>query len=164
MSERRYSGVFWKIYDAAAKHPRYISNRGGTRSGKTYSTLQFLHELIPQADKAGDVTSVVSETFPHLKRGAIRDFEAIVGHPLKDDARWNATDCVYTYANGAKLEFFSADSPDKVLGPARKRLFVNEANHEGPHLHRLQPRRRVLGYGEGGGQGELHPARHHLPG
>ena len=129
MSERRYSGVFWKIYDAAAKRPRYISNRGGTRSGKTYSTLQFLHELIPQADKAGDVTSVVSETFPHLKRGAIRDFEAIVGHPLKDDTRWNATDCVYTYANGAKLEFFSADSPDKVLGPARKRLFVNEANH-----------------------------------
>ena len=108
MSERRYSGVFWKIYDAAAKHPRYISNRGGTRSGKTYSTLQFLHELIPQADKAGDVTSVVSETFPHLKRGAIRDFEAIVGHPLKDDARWNATDCVYTYANGAKLEFFTS--------------------------------------------------------
>ena len=129
MGERKYSGVFWKIYDAAAKQPRYISNRGGTRSGKTYSTLQFLHEIIPMADTAGDVSSVVSETFPHLKRGAIRDFEAIVGHPLKDDAKWNATDCVYTYANGAKLEFFSADSPDKVLGPARKRLFVNEANH-----------------------------------
>lgn len=129
--ERQFSGVFWKIYDAAAAHPtpRYISNRGGTRSGKTYSTLQFLNELIPKADKAGDITSVVSETLPHLKRGAVRDFESIIGHPLKNDARWNASDLVYTYANGAKMEFFSADSPGKVMGPARKRLFVNEANH-----------------------------------
>ena len=129
MNERRFSEVFWMIYDAAGKHPRYISNRGGTRSGKTYSTLQFLNELIPRKDIAGDVTSVVSETIPHLKRGAIRDFEAIIGHPLKDDPAWNATDYIYTYPNGAKLEFFSADTPDKVLGPARKRLFVNEANH-----------------------------------
>ena len=121
--------VFWLIYDAAKRRPRYISNRGGTRSGKTYSTLQFLHILIPKADKAGDITSVVSETLPHLKRGAIRDFESIIGHSLKDDSHWNATDFVYTYDNGAKLEFFSAESSAKVLGPARKRLFVNEANH-----------------------------------
>lgn len=121
--------VFWLIYDAAKRRPRYISNRGGTRSGKTYSTLLFLHILIPKADKAGDITSVVSETLPHLKRGAIRDFESIIGHSLKDDPHWNATDFVYTYDNGAKLEFFSAESSAKVLGPARKRLFVNEANH-----------------------------------
>ena len=129
MTEQRFSKVFWKIYDAAATKPRYISNRGGTRSGKTYSTLQFLHLLIPRADKAGDVTSVVSETLPHVKRGAVRDFERILGHPLKADPNWNATDLVYTYPNGAKLEFFSADSPDKVLGPSRKRLFINECNH-----------------------------------
>lgn len=127
--ERRFSKVFWMIYDAATKQPRYISNRGGTRSGKTFSTLQFLNELIPKADKAGEITSVVSETLPHLKRGAIRDFEGILGHTLKADANWNASDLVYTYPNGAKLEFFSADSPDKVLGPARKRLFCNECNH-----------------------------------
>lgn len=129
ITERRYSEVFWKIYDAAKEKPRAISNRGGTRSGKTYSTLQFLNELIPKADKAGDVTSTVSESLPHLKRGAIRDFEKIIGHSLKDDNNWNASDMTYTYPNGAKLEFFSVDSPDKVLGPARKRLFINEANH-----------------------------------
>ena len=52
-----------------------------------------------------------------------------MGHPLDSDPAWNATNSVYTYPNGAKLEFFSADKPDKVLGPARKRLFLNEANH-----------------------------------
>lgn len=124
-----FTPVFWKLYDAVGKHPRYISMPGGTRSGKTYSILQFLHLLIPKADKAGDVTSVVSETLPHLKRGAIRDFERIIGHPLKADTHWNASENTYTYDNGAKLEFFSADSPGKVLGPARKRLFVNECNH-----------------------------------
>lgn len=127
--EQQFSTVFWKIYDAAKQHPRYISNRGGARSGKTYSILQFLHLLISKADKAGDVTSVVSETVPHLKRGAMRDFERILGHPLRVDPNWNASDYIYTYPNGARLEFFSADSPGKVLGPARKRLFVNECNN-----------------------------------
>ena len=126
-----FSEVFWKLHAAAEQRPRYISQRGGTRSGKTYSTLQLLHTLIPKADKAGDVTSVVSETLPHLKRGAVRDFEKIVGHPLAMDAAWNATDLTYTYPNGAKLEFFSADNPGKVQGPARKRLFANECNHIG---------------------------------
>lgn len=129
MAEFAFTPVFWKLYDAAAQHPRYISMPGGTRSGKTYSILQFLHLLIPKADKPGDITSVVSETLPHLKRGAIRDFERIIGHPLKADPAWNASDLVYTYPNGAKLEFFSADTSGKVLGPARKRLFINECNH-----------------------------------
>lgn len=129
MEPERLGLVFWEIYEAAKTHPRYISNRGGTRSGKTYSTLQFLNWLIPRADKAGDITSVVSETLPHLKRGAIRDFETILGHPLKQGPNWNASDFVYTYPNGAKLEFFSADQPQRVQGPSRKRLFANEANH-----------------------------------
>ena len=128
MDKIQFSGVFWKIYDAAALHPRYISNKGGTRSTKTYSTLQFLHLLIPKVDKAGDITSVVSETFPHLKKGAIRDFENIIGHPLKGDSHWNETSHTWTYDNGAKLEFFSCDV-SASHGAQRKRLFVNEANH-----------------------------------
>ena len=104
MSEMRFSKVYWKILDAAKQKPRYISNKGGTRSTKTYSTLQFLHLLIPAVDKAGDITSVVSESFPHLKKGAIRDFESIIGHPLKGDSHWNETEHTWTYDNGAIKE------------------------------------------------------------
>ena len=129
MAKEQFSKVFWKIYDAYGTHPRYISNKGGTRSTKTYSTLQFLHRLIPLVDKQGDITSVVSETFPHLAKGAIRDFESIVGHPLIGDPHWSETNHTWTYDNGAKIEFWSADSPLKVHGSQRKRLFVNEANH-----------------------------------
>ena len=130
------SGVFWKIYKAAERSPRIISQRGGTRSGKTFSSLQFLWLLIPRADKAGDVTSVVSESLPHLKRGAIRDFESIVGKPLKMCDEWNQTELTWTFPNGAKLEFFSVDNPGKVQGPARKRLFENECNHISYEAHR----------------------------
>lgn len=131
MSEQRFSKVYWKIYDGAKLKPRYISNKGGTRSTKSYSTLQFLHMLIPKVDKSGDITSAVSESFPHLKRGIIRDFERIVGHPLKADNHWNETEHTWTYDNGAKLEFFSVDDAGKVHGSQRKRLWANEANHIG---------------------------------
>ena len=129
MSEQKFSRVYWKIYDACLTKPRYISNKGGTRSTKTYSTLQFLFMLISQKDKPGDITSVVSESFPHLRKGAIRDFENIIGHPLKGDEHWKETDHTWEFENGAKLEFFSVDNAAKVHGSQRKRLFINEANH-----------------------------------
>ena len=81
-------------------------------------------------DKKPTLTSVVSESFPHLKRGAIRDFLAIMNAQGAYDAnRWNKTDYIYTLPNESKIEFFSADQPGKVRGPRRDRLFENEANN-----------------------------------
>lgn len=127
----RTTKVFSKTLDAvsAVPPPRYVVEEGGTRSGKTFAVLQLLDMMVERKDRAGDVTSVVSETLPHLKKGAIRDFEAVRGTVLKYDPCWNESDHVYTYPNGGKLEFFSADDPTKVQGPARKRLFLNEAIH-----------------------------------
>ena len=81
-------------------------------------------------DKKPTLTSVVSESFPHLKRGVIRDFLAIMEaqNAFKED-RWNRSDHVYTLENGSKIEFFSVDQQGKVRGPRRERLFVNEANN-----------------------------------
>ncbi|MBR4132204.1 MAG: terminase large subunit [Oscillospiraceae bacterium] len=107
--------------------PRYIDCAGGARSGKTYAILQLLY-LLAEADATPTITSVVSETLPHLKRGAIRDWQAILqDHGVWSEAAWNKSDCVYTLPNGSRVEFFSADQPGKVLGPARDRLFINEA-------------------------------------
>ena len=132
-----FSKVFEKTYNAilAPKRPRYVVSRGGTRSGKTYAILQILDFLV-EKDHAGDVTSVVSETLPHLKKGAIRDFETIRGTTLKDDPAWNESDHIYTYPGGGKLEFFSVDTPGKVQGPGRKRLYENEAIHLKYDTHR----------------------------
>lgn len=131
----KHTKVFVMTKEAALKKPRYVVSVGGTRSGKTFAILQLLTYLV-ERDKPGEVTSVVSETLPHLKKGAIRDFEAIMGTTLKDDANWNETEHIYTFPQGGKLEFFSVDAPSRVQGPARKRLFENEAIHLQYDTHR----------------------------
>lgn len=122
-----YTPVYHKTVEAVGKTSRFVSSRGGTRSGKTFANLQVLYQLALM-DKTPTVTSVVSETFPHLKRGAIRDFREILGD-LWEDELWSKTDSTYTLHNGSVIEFFSADQPGKVHGPNRHRLFINEAQN-----------------------------------
>lgn len=103
--------------------------QGGTSASKTISILLLLIDRA-QTDTTPTLTSIVSESFPHLKRGVMRDFVAILEqHEYFQDKRWNRTDFIYTFENGSKIEFFSADQPDKVRGPRRDRLFINEANN-----------------------------------
>lgn len=102
---------------------------GGTSAGKTISIIQILIEKA-QLDKIPTLTSITSESMPHLKRGAIRDFLDIMQtHNYFKDDRWNKTDFTYTFESGSKIEFFSLDMPHKVRGPRRDRLFINEANN-----------------------------------
>ena len=121
------SRVYDKLLDAWIRRPRYISSCGGTRSGKTYSILQLLIQL-SMMDSTPKITSVVSETLPHLKRGAIRDFKQIMGRAF-DENCWNQTELTYKFKSGSIIEFFSADNPAKVHGPARDRLFINECQN-----------------------------------
>lgn len=88
--------------------------------------------LIDQAqrDASPTVTSIVSESFPHLQRGAIRDFLSILEEQeYFRPTRWNKTDHTYTFETGSIIEFFSVDQAGKVRGPRRDRLFINEANN-----------------------------------
>lgn len=103
--------------------------QGGTSAGKTIAILLIMIDRL-QREK-GLVSSVVSETMPHLKRGAIRDFLNIMeAHGYYNDDRWNRSDFTYEFETGSKLEFFSADSADKVRGPRRNGdLFENECNN-----------------------------------
>lgn len=102
---------------------------GGTSASKTVSVLIYLISLA-QTDKKPTLTSVVSESFPHLKRGAMRDFLLIMDeHKYFRENSWNRSEYTYTFPSGSKIEFFSADMPGKVRGPRRDRLFINEANN-----------------------------------
>ena len=102
--------------------------QGGTSSAKTISILLILID-IAQSHKDKTI-SRVSESFPHLRRGAIKDFlEIMEGHGYYKDDLWSKTDFTYRFETGSKIEFFSADSPDKVRGPRRDILFINEANN-----------------------------------
>jgi phage terminase large subunit len=103
--------------------------QGGTSASKTISILLYLIAYA-QTDKKKTLTSVVAESIPHLKRGAIRDFKNIMQeHNYWKEANWSASDSIYTFETGSQIEFFSTDNGDKLRGARRDRLFMNEANN-----------------------------------
>jgi len=107
--------------------------QGGTSASKTIGILLTQIDLA-QRDSHPTLTSVISESFPHLKKGAMRDFLTIMEkHNYYKADNWNKTDFIYTFETGSKIEFFSADQDGKVRGPRRNRLFINEANNI-PHI------------------------------
>lgn len=103
--------------------------QGGTSASKTISILLYLIARA-QSDTVPTLTSIVSESFPHLRRGAMRDFLLIMKeHGYFKDDRWNKSESTYSFETGSVIEFFSADQGDKLRGARRDRLFLNEANN-----------------------------------
>lgn len=105
---------------------------GGTSASKTISILLILIDKAQSAANNNEqlLISIVSESLPHLKRGAMRDFLNIMeSHKYYIDNNWNRTDYIYSFSPTVRIEFFGVDAPDKVRGPRRDILFMNEANN-----------------------------------
>jgi len=118
-----------KIFDKnLAAKTRYVFDEGGTRSSKTFSINQVIYNLAVE-DREPTVNSIVSETMPHLKKGAMRDFlNFLKNNNLYSERNHNKSDNIFT-VNKSIIEFFSVDTPDKVHGPERDRIFVNELQY-----------------------------------
>lgn len=102
--------------------------RGGTSAGKTICILTILIDYaIRNPNKE---ISVVSESVPHLRRGALKDFLGILNglHRYKEK-QFNRSILKYTFTNGSYIEFFSTDQPDKLRGARRTDLYINECNN-----------------------------------
>lgn len=114
-----------KIF-ALTKRIRAVA--GGTSASKTISILVWLIDYC-QSNK-NKLATVVSESYPHLEKGAMLDFENIMrDRGYWDDNRWNMTKHQYRFETGSILEFYSPNTYGKAHGPRRDVLFVNEANH-----------------------------------
>jgi len=102
---------------------------GGTSASKTISILVWLIDY-GFTGSGGEIMTVVAESYPHLKLGAIRDFQNImVSHGYWNDDSWNSSNHTYTFPNKNVLEFISFDKFGKAHGPRRDVLFVNECNN-----------------------------------
>ena len=102
--------------------------RGGTSASKTFTIVPFLIDYAVKNPLAE--ISIVAETIPHLKRGALRDFLKIMDMiGMYEPENFNKSSLVYTFSNGAYIEFFSADAESKLRGARRDVLFVNECNN-----------------------------------
>jgi phage terminase large subunit len=101
--------------------------QGGTSAGKTYGIIPILIDI---AAKSPNDISIVAESIPHLKRGAMKDFKKIMQETGRwFETRWNASDFKYNFANGSSIEFFSADTDAKLRGARRDYLYMNECNN-----------------------------------
>ena len=102
--------------------------QGGTSAGKTFGILPI---LIDRAAKTPNTEiSVVAESIPHLRRGALRDFIKIMKWTGRYfDDRYNKSHLRYDFSNGSFIEFFSADDSSKLRGARRDILYINECNN-----------------------------------
>lgn len=126
----RMTTVYRQSLMAYRDGKRLIANRGGTRSGKTYSLVCLLVLLASESDRKRSI-DIVSESLPHLKRGAMNDIEDILtDEGMIEDVHYthNRSDHTYTFGKGTSVRFFSADDWGKVKGSRRDILFINEAN------------------------------------
>jgi phage terminase large subunit len=101
---------------------------GGTSAGKTFGIIPI---LIDKAIKNPNLEiSIVSESIPHLRRGALKDFLKIMMLLNRyTDVQFNKSTLKYNFTNGSYIEFFSTDMPDKLRGARRTDLYINECNN-----------------------------------
>lgn len=102
--------------------------QGGTSAGKTFGILPI---LIDKAIRTGNLeVSVVAESIPHLRRGALKDFLKIMKWTNRYiDGQFNKSLLRYEFRNGSVIEFFSADDASKLRGARRDILYINECNN-----------------------------------
>jgi phage terminase large subunit len=102
--------------------------QGGTSASKTYSILAVLIDKALRKD--GLEISIVAESIPHLRRGALKDFVKILKWTNRFyDQQLNKSLLTYHFKNGSVVEFFSADDASKLRGARRDILYINECNN-----------------------------------
>jgi len=117
-----------------ALNKRIKAIQGGTSAGKTFGVLPILINIAIKNPLTE--ISVVAESVPHLKRGALKDFKKIMNMTNRwMPDHWNATDKKYTFADGGYIEFFSADDDAKLRGARRDILYMNECNNMSLHAY-----------------------------
>jgi phage terminase large subunit len=115
--------------------------QGGTRSGKTYATIYYIIWLCREYPNAGMEIDLVRNTFAALKATAWKDFKDIlVSLDLYNANNHNKTDHIYQLF-GNNINYYGADTPDKIHGRSRDILWINEA-HQFPEdtIDQLLPR------------------------
>ena len=121
-----HTNVFTRALDAYNNKFRFQIHQGGSRSSKTYSILQMLIYLC-LTEKL--TISIVRKSFPSLRGSAMRDCISILQElKLYTEKNHHKTEHLYRFNNGSVIEFFAADSEQKLRGRKRDIAYCNEAN------------------------------------
>ena len=120
--------VFIKNLEAYQQDESLIINQGGQGSSKTYSILQLIYFI---ARKEAKRITVASYALPHLKAGAMADFDAILRSVGEDPSNLkNISESSY-HIGKSTITFFGIEGNlARAHGVRRDILFINEVNHK----------------------------------
>ena len=77
---------------------RFLIAQGGMRSAKTYSIMMLIVSWCQTYENK--IASVAGISYPHLAKGAIRDFQTIMKNAgIWEPERWNGSSKQYTFSN-----------------------------------------------------------------
>lgn len=105
---------------------RFILHVGGSRSGKTYSILQYL--LVYCLKNKDKVVTIARKTFPSLRLGAMREFiQMLKDYDIYREQDHNKTNNFYSL-NSNTIQFISIDQSIKLRGLKHDIVFIDEVN------------------------------------
>ena len=127
---------------------RWTLLQGGTRSGKTYSTIQWIISFCMDYKDAGIEIDIVRSVNRTLKATVWKDMEDILkDYGLYDGNNHNKTDQTYKL-NGNLINYYGTDDAEKVHGRKRDIIYCNEINQIPEEtMDQLAPRtsHRIIG-------------------
>lgn len=137
--------VFFENLKAYRDGFRIIVNKGSSRSGKTRGIIQAADFITSNSAKHRKL-SIVSQSFPHLRDGAIYEYkkhiadENLGGYRLHNQGN-------HEFAVGKSIiNYFSlgdVGGAQKAVGPGRDILFLNEPNKGISHENYVQLKQRT---------------------
>lgn len=115
------------------KNSRRIIHQGGQSAGKTVNVLAAIATVMASPEDYGfpsnSTATITSMSFPHLKAGAIRDFDKYILPEFSQAInQYRKSDHTIIWQSGAVCEFKTYETEYDARGPRRQILFVNEAN------------------------------------
>ena len=122
----RVTKVYYEIQKGIKEGKTCISEQGGTRSGKTVTTMIWIVErCMDDTIKVG----IARKTLPTVKATVFLDFKDVMRQMgIWDEDRMNKTDMTYTFENGSSIVFFAADQAEKLKGRKNSITWLNEAS------------------------------------
>jgi phage terminase large subunit len=115
-------------YDIKASKKRFIINQGGSRSGKTYSTMQIIIEACMENSSDKMIIDIVRKFSSSHDGACLQDFkEILIANRLWQDRMFHKHSKIYLL-NGHKICFVGLDQPQKIRGRKRDLAYLNEAN------------------------------------
>ncbi len=105
---------------------RFNLHVGGSRSGKTYSILQYI--IIYCFKNKEKTITIARKTFPSLRLGAYREFiQLLKDLEIYKEESHNKTNNFYTL-NSNLIQFISIDQSQKLRGLKHDLVFIDEVN------------------------------------